>query len=141
MKQALFLLTILAMVVLSFGCTQTEQPTEQTQLDSGMIVSSPTQIDTASGSDSEYSLADVTSHDYMDDCWTILNERVYDITDFIMNSPEYQNELDDSGMTADEFRGRLASMCGSDGTILFVDLFGENHARIDTYYVGELTLD
>ena len=54
---------------------------------------------------SEYSLMDVAAHSTVDDCWTIVDGNVYDISDYVNRHPGGLDEI------------LLA--CGQDGTSLF----------------------
>jgi len=75
---------------------------------------------------------DVSKHDSADSCYTIINGLVYDITDYIEFSPS------ETGMSNDKFRARLADSCGNDGTLLFREIYGENHYRLDSYLIGAI---
>ena len=35
----------------------------------------------------EYTLADVKTHDKKDDCWIVINDKVYDVTEFLGDHP------------------------------------------------------
>ncbi|KAF6207582.1 hypothetical protein GE061_016029 [Apolygus lucorum] len=42
---------------------------------------------TASKRETEISLSEVSMHDTIDDCWVVLFNKVYDVTDFIQSHP------------------------------------------------------
>ena len=75
----------------------------------------------------KYTMAEVAKHNTKDDCWIILDERVYDITRFIDRHP--------GGV------GPVANMAGKDAT----DVFANYHAArvyknmLPQYLVGECT--
>jgi hypothetical protein len=120
MKTITILITLLALISL-MGCT----------LDNGTRNTYGGATYLAGERQEEDNMEDVEEHDTSDSCYTTINERVYDITDYIDFSTEYK----DIGMDKDEFRNRLTSSCGTDGTTLFEELFGDNHMRLDSYLV------
>lgn len=79
---------------------------------------------------SEYKLADVTKHASVRDCWTAINDKVYNITDYIPNHPG---------------GSRIIQACGKDATNLFTgrSAIGRMHSQIaqqilTEYKVGNL---
>lgn len=60
--------------------------------------------ETASQETTKYTLADVAKHASKDDCWTVIDNVVYDITDYI---PRHQGG------------DNILSACGVDGTAFF----------------------
>lgn len=75
-----------------------------------------------------YTLEDVAAHATEDDCWTVVNDTVYDITSLIATHPTPNVTLG----------------CGIDGTDLFVgtnpegkDHSEEAQAKIAEYEIGE----
>lgn len=56
---------------------------------------------------SSYTAAQVAEHKSQDDCWTIINDNVYDITAYIPRHPGGQDEI--------------LEACGTDGTTLFTE--------------------
>ncbi len=123
-----FIGMIIISVLLMYGCTEvsTESPASEP-----VVFSSVVEEDVAEVDDS----IDVDAHDAADDCYTVIDGRVYDITEFIENSPEFRGSVD---MDPNEFRSRLSMVCGTDGTVIFEELYGENHMRLDAYYVGDM---
>ncbi len=75
----------------------------------------------------KYTMAQVAEHNTKDDCWIILDDRVYDITDFIDRHP--------GGV------GPVVNMAGKDAT----DVFANYHAArvyktmLSKFMVGEVT--
>lgn len=53
----------------------------------------------------QYNLSDVAQHALPTDCWTIINNEVYDLTPFVANHP--------GGIE------KISQICGIDGTSLF----------------------
>jgi len=52
----------------------------------------------------KYTLAEVAEHSSADNCWTVINNIVHDVTDYVQSHP---------GGKA------ILSACGKDGTVLF----------------------
>jgi hypothetical protein len=67
--------------------------------------STPDRATTESAPASSYTAAQVAEHAKVDDCWTIVNGNVYDITAYIPRHPGGQDEI--------------LEACGTDGTSLF----------------------
>ncbi|XP_022914316.1 cytochrome b5-like [Onthophagus taurus] len=75
-----------------------------------------------------FTLKEVASHDDIDDCWVIIYDRVYDLTDFIMEHP--------GGWEV------LIENAGKDATIAFR---GTGHSKsavemLEKYYIGDLPI-
>jgi cytochrome b involved in lipid metabolism len=84
-----------------------------------------------------YSTADVAKHNNANDCWTIIGEKVYDLTSYVPRHPG-----------GDE----ILRACGNDGTSLFESrqsADGENigsgqphspnaQQQLESLYIGEL---
>ena len=84
---------------------------------------------TATDTDAGMTLADVATHDSESDCWMVIEDKVYDVTDYGSAHPG-----------GDEiYRG-----CGLDATQMFATQGGEgSHSSAaevikDTYYIGDL---
>lgn len=78
---------------------------------------------------SAYTVDDVKQHATKEDCWTIINDKVYDITVLIPNHPT----------------PKVVEGCGVDGTgLLFgTDPAGKDHseeaiAKMEEYLIGDL---
>lgn len=84
-----------------------------------------------------YTLADVATHASSSDCWTVINNKVYDLTSYIPQHPGGDEVL---------------RACGKDGTSLFTQRTTEDGetvgsgtphsgsatAQLQTLYVGDL---
>ncbi len=76
-----------------------------------------------------FTLADISSHNTASDCWTAINGKVYDLTDFVNGHPGGPGIL---------------GACGIDGTTLFTTRNGNGPhpasaaKTIEEYYIGEL---
>ena len=76
--------------------------------------------------------SDISSHNTKDDCWTIINGKVYDITSYIPFHPGGEQNI--------------LSVCGKDGTLAFETKggLGESHkestlALLETFYIGDVS--
>lgn len=67
----------------------------------------PAGSDTDTAKASSYTTAQVAEHSTKDDCWTIVNDNVYDITAYIPRHPGGQKDI--------------LEACGTDGTSLFTE--------------------
>ncbi|CAL9040487.1 unnamed protein product [Musa banksii] len=79
------------------------------------------------GSDRKvYTLAEVSAHNSANDCWLVIDGKVYDVTKFLDDHPG-----------GDEV---LVSSTGKDATDDFEDVGHSTAARamLDEYYVGEI---
>ncbi|KAF5199029.1 Pr5-like receptor kinase [Thalictrum thalictroides] len=72
-----------------------------------------------------FTLAEVSKHNSLKDCWLVINEKVYDVTEFLEDHPG-----------GDEV---LLSATGKDATDDFKDIGHSNSAMamMDEYYVGD----
>ena len=71
--------------------------------------------------------ADVAANNSSSKCWTIIGNKVYDLTDFINKHP--------GGKT------RIEGLCGIDGTSRFRNQHGSSggpNMQLDNYYIGDL---
>ncbi len=59
-----------------------------------------------------YTLSDVNLHDRQEDCWTVINDSVYDLTSFVSRHP--------GGVK------NIIRLCGIDGTELFTQKHGNS---------------
>lgn len=76
-----------------------------------------------------YTADQVAAHNNQSDCWTIINNQVYDITAYIPNHP--------GGVAA------IIGLCGHDGTTAFSsEHSGGNSANsaLASYYIGDLAI-
>jgi cytochrome b involved in lipid metabolism len=90
--------------------TQTEtqpqvQPQAQAQPQIQTKPQAQSQPQAASAQKSGYSAAEVAAHDSASSCWSIINGKVYDLTNWIYQHP--------GGASA------ILSLCGSDGSAAF----------------------
>jgi cytochrome b involved in lipid metabolism len=74
-----------------------------------------------------YTLADVAVHNTQADCWTLVFDKVYNITTYIKNHP--------GGASS------IAKICGKDGTAIFDNKHGGSSSQaliLSTYKIGVL---
>ncbi len=75
-----------------------------------------------------YTLADVILHNSEASCWSVVNDKVYDLTAWISKHP--------GGSKA------ILSICGKDGTSAFIGQHegdSKPEEKLTTFYVGALT--
>jgi cytochrome b involved in lipid metabolism len=74
-----------------------------------------------------YTLADIAIHNTQADCWTVVFEKVYNITTYIRNHP--------GGASS------ISKICGKDGTSIFDNMHGGSSSQaliLSTYKIGVL---
>lgn len=74
-----------------------------------------------------YTAAEVATHTTQDDCWTIVNGNVYDLTSFISRHPGGESNI--------------MKLCGIDGTATFTAQHGGQgspESRLESLYLGPL---
>lgn len=77
--------------------------------------------------DAELTRASVALHNTADNCWTIIDGNVYDLTAWVSQHP--------GG------KGAITGLCGKDGSAAFKDQHGNNSGvakRLDTFKKGAL---
>lgn len=148
MKRSLLLLPVLA--VLLSGCipgvtqkndavqdTQPEQQMETTDaaMEDEAMQAEETDLDDESAmmDTNQYTLAEIAEHATADDCWLVIEGKVYDVTTYIDGGKH-------PGGAA------LLQGCGKDSTELFNDrpngsgAHSENaRGYLENFYIGELT--
>ena len=76
-----------------------------------------------------YTLAQVQTHNTSTDCWTIINNKVYNLTSYISSHP--------GGSSA------IISLCGTNGTSAFTAQHSGNtnaNNTVASYYIGDLSI-
>ncbi|KAI8340920.1 cytochrome b5 protein [Chlamydoabsidia padenii] len=73
-----------------------------------------------------YSIADVNAHRTVRDLWLVIHNKVYDITEFVLEHPGGEEVLRDEA--------------GKDATVSFEDIGHSSDAReiLEKYHIGEL---
>ena len=77
--------------------------------------------------ESEYTMAEVKEHNKKDDCWTVIDGDVYDLTDWVGQHPGGAKNIE--------------QLCGTDGTKKFEGHHegdARPHSKIEDYKLGEL---
>ncbi len=99
-------------------------------LDSDSEISESTKtIDSANTeakSNQNFTLTDVKTHNNRSDCWSIINSKVYNLTDWIDKHPGGEN--------------RIISICGIDGSNEFNSQHSnqqEPESYLSSFYVGD----
>ena len=75
----------------------------------------------------KYTLSEIQNHNTKQNCYTIINGKAYNLTEFI-----------DKHMGGSE---KILNLCGKDGSSAFTNKHGENEKAIKTlesFYIGEV---
>lgn len=128
-------LTVLSIIFIS-GCSQSPQKKIQNSVQQAMNAgTTPDNVMTsnsdATTSEKTYTLADVAMHNSKEDCWMIIHDNVYDVTDYVSSHP---------GGSA------ILEGCGIDSTNLFETRpmgSGTPHSggardKMDEYLIGSV---
>lgn len=90
-------------------------------------VSIPQTVVTKNSTASSYTLADISTHNTEKNCWTVINNNIYDITNFIPLHPGGK---------------RIIQACGQDSTTLFESTSAHSGSQtlayLSQYLVGVL---
>lgn len=131
MKKLLLLFSIL---LLSACSQQTEDPKDTPATETETQTKSPTTEDTTpdqTPSEEQatvYTLAEISTHDSKDSCWTSIDGKVYDLTAWISKHPGGANNI--------------LKLCGTDGSSAFNSQHGRNNeakAELSNFVIGDLT--
>ena len=71
-----------------------------------------------------YTLQDVQKHNKNNDCWTVVEGKIYDMSDFASLHSGWPDSI--------------TSICGKDGTSMFAKQHGTQTALIQQYFVANL---
>ena len=134
MKKALVILTVLMAVLLIAGCATVEvnDGTTATENDQAPETLDERAEDTeVAAQATTYTLTDVDSHNNADDCWLVIDGKVYDVTDYVASHRGGETILEGCGREAtDLFETRPM---GS-GTPHSADA----RVLLDGYFIGNL---
>lgn len=86
-----------------------------------------TRDEDATNSAQAYTMTQVAAHDDASSCWTVINGKVYDLTDWITKHPGGQQAI--------------TQLCGADGSALFNGQHGgapQQEAVLASFQIGEL---
>ncbi|KAL9557078.1 hypothetical protein PS6_001999 [Mucor atramentarius] len=95
---------------------------------------------TATETSAVYSLDDVSKHNTKDDLWMTIHNKVYNITEFVLEHPGGEEVLlDEAGMQY-QFKLTVYNALGKDATEAFEDIGHSDEAReiLEKYLVGTL---
>jgi cytochrome b involved in lipid metabolism len=107
-------------------------PSDATQTPDQMGGETNTGTDTTSGevagTQKSYTLAEIQTHNNAESCWSAIEGKVYDLTDWISKHPGGPQAI-------------LGNLCGKDGTAAFTAQ--HDHAQMQqnilkTYFIGSL---
>lgn len=118
MKYKLLLLSILFFLS---GCAS-----EKENLTGNVVVMEP-KLKETKDVNKEFTIEEVASHNSKEDCYTIIDSKVYDLTEWISKHPGGENAI--------------LKLCGIDGTSIFRAQHGNNPKQeniLDGFLVGNL---
>jgi cytochrome b involved in lipid metabolism len=102
-------------------------PSSQASLTESQQVGTEASIAFKPANDTSYTLGDVETHNTQANCWTVVFEKVYNITTYIRNHP--------GGASS------ISKICGKDGTSIFDNMHGGSSSQaliLSTYKIGVL---
>lgn len=127
MKKNIFIILTIFFVVLLVGILYFQKRNTQINTISTTPIESTVPSSESTGSGSVYTLAEVATHNNENDCWLVIENKVYDVTSFIPDHPGGQEII----------RG-----CGKDATSLFQGerehQEGNAAAYLPSYEIGKL---
>jgi len=115
-----FIIVVIVILGVNF---LTKQNTKTTETNQNIVV--PTN-DTNSD---KITLSQISQHATSDNCWLIVSDKVYNVTEYINIHPAGPD--------------KIISLCGGDATTAFTTRGGTGHSqaaqeKLSSYYVGEL---
>lgn len=112
-----------AVLLLAMGCANDETgETIDTGTDTGGAVTQP-----AEATGEQYTMTEVEDNDSADTCWTVIDNGVYDLSDWVDQHPGGPD--------------RIEQLCGSDGTQMFTNQHSGDSApaeQLTEFRIGEL---
>lgn len=126
LKNSLMIIFVFSLGVISSGCTNQKEAETTTELESEtkevLIQAEPLPSESENSEDMRllraFALEDVAKHNTPEDCWMVINGKVYDVTEFIASG---------------DHDPMIAKGCGLDATKLF-----EGQAKHDKDSVRDL---
>jgi cytochrome b involved in lipid metabolism len=134
MKKSTLILTIIALIVLGIGAWaysnwKTYAPTTYVQETTDGTATTTTTVNTETGTTTPgaptYTIAQVSSHNTVASCYTVISGKVYDLTMWVHMHP--------GGKAA------ILSLCGIDGTAKFMAKHHGEQKQMDIlarFYIG-----
>lgn len=128
MKSIIIFGAVIIILVLAAGSyfLMSARPSE-TMSQSDSIISQAPVVTATSTSSKTYSLADVSSHKDATSCWTAIDSKVYDLTEWINQHPGGSE--------------KILQICGIDGSSAFNNQHGGESRpanELESYYIGDL---
>lgn len=113
---------------LIFGCTSTPIEPANSDFDENPIVDTP--VNEVFDEDlNKITLAEVAKHNSVNDCWMVMNGKVYDLTNYV-NHPAGEEYKKDCGTDA---TNQYDSIKGGRGHSSYSD------SLLNSFYVGEIS--
>jgi len=99
-----WLILMVGISLLIAWCTKMNNETTHNDVDTTNTGTTAV-VDTETGSAASYSTEEVAQHASQEDCWTIVNDNVYDVTSYAPRHPGWPE--------------KIYAICGKDGSSLF----------------------
>lgn len=126
MKKLVTLLALTSLFLTACGETPTTPP--ETDTTDTTTTETTVTTDTQQIPPTEYTKEEVAKHNTKETCWSIIDGRVYDLTDWIGKHPGGP--------------GNIMKICGADGTSAFSKQHKDGskaEGKLDDFYKGMLT--
>lgn len=130
MKQGIGIISLIAILLIS-GCTVTENKEDSTKSENILEENDNTQEKINDNTKNTYSMAKISSHNSKEDCWLLINNKVYDVTSFISSHPGGSAILQGCGKDATELYETRPMGSGTPHSSNARDMLKE-------YYIGDL---
>lgn len=118
----LLMVSLFAVLLVGAGCATAETTTDSSN--------TATTVETGAEEETTYTLAEVAEHATEDDCWLVIRDEVYDVTEYIPGHPGGD---------------QILLGCGQDATSMFEEkpATGTPHSavaegKLPTYKIGDL---
>lgn len=110
MKQMFSIIILLIITLFASGCSNnvTSQPIDKIENTNNEITS--------------YTIQEISNHTTKEDCWLAIEDKVYDVTEYI---PDHPNE-------------KIIDGCGKDATQMFSKHSSSARENLQNYFIGNL---
>lgn len=113
-----FILLSIGFVVFLSGCTTNIKPTQDKFINNKNVNNNTNPV-----SDKIFTMQEVNQHSSRNDCWTVIEGKVYDITEYILSG---------------KHKPVITEGCGINATDKFNNVEKHSKSKLDKYYIGDL---
>jgi len=114
----LSLVVPIAIIIFLSGCTNDNKKIDTNSIDDQIVDNNTDTV-----SDSTFTMLEVNQHASRNDCWTVIEGKVYDITEYVLSG---------------EHKPVIVEGCGIDATDKFNAVEKHSISNLDKYYIGAL---